>query len=129
MSDKRHYILAHDTARKLAAAACMTMPDGYHVIIQEATRTLDQNARLWALLNDVSQQVVWHGRKLSSDEWKIVFSAALKKQDVIPGIDGGFVAMGQSTSRMTKKELSDLMTLIEAFGAEHGVQWTERVEF
>lgn len=100
-------------------------PDGCSVVIKPATRTLEQNAKLWAMLGAIAAQVVWHGRKLSSEEWKIVFSAALKKQDVIPGIDGGFVAMGQSTSRMTKRELADLITLIEAFGIERGVQFSE----
>lgn len=126
MSDKRHFILAHDTARKLAAAFCMMAPAGWHVRVTPPTRTLDQNARLWAMLSDVSAQVVWHGRNLSSEEWKIVFSAALTKQDVIPGIDGGFVAMGQSTSKMTKRELSDLMELIAAFGANNGVRFQDQ---
>jgi hypothetical protein len=35
------------------------------------------------------------------------------------------VVMGVSTSRMSKRELGDLMTLIEAFGAERGVEWSE----
>lgn len=126
MSDKRHFILAHDTARKLAAAFCMMAPVGWHVRVTPPTRTLDQNARLWALLTEVSAQVVWHGRRLTSEEWKIVFSAALKKQDVIPGIDGGFVAMGLSTSKMNKRELSDLMELISAFGANNGVEFSEQ---
>lgn len=126
MSDKRHFILAHDTARRLAAAFCMMAPEGWHVRVTPPTRTLDQNARLWAMLSDVSAQVVWHGRKLTGEEWKIVFSAALTKQDVIPGIDGGFVAMGQSTSKMTKRELSDLMELIAAFGANNGVQFQDQ---
>lgn len=126
MSDKRTFILAHQTARRLAAAHCQIAKDGMVVTFQEPTRSLMQNSRLWALLTDVASQVVWHGRKLSSEEWKIVFSASLKRQDVVPGLDGGFVAMGQSTSRMTKKELSDLMELISAFGASHGVIWTEQ---
>ena len=125
MTDNRHYILAHDTARRNAAAFCMLAPAGWHVRITPPSRSLDQNARMWAQLSDVSRQVVWHGRKLTADEWKIVFTAALKKQDVIPGIDGGFVAMGQSTSKMTKREMSDLMELIAAFGAEHGVEFGE----
>lgn len=125
MSDKRVYRLVHDTARRLAAAQCAIAPDGWIVTIQEPTRTLEQNSRLWAMLADVSAQVVWHGRKLTNEEWKIVFSAALTKQEVIPGIDGGFVAMGQSTSKMTKKELSDLMELIAAFGAQNDVKFGE----
>ena len=89
------------------------------------TRSLEQNSRLWALLADVSSQVVWHGRKLSSESWKCVFTASLKKQDVVPGLDGDFVVLGQSTSKMTKAEMSDLQTLIEAFGAQHGVIFIE----
>ena len=122
MSDARHFVLSHDTARRTAAACCL-LPEyaGYHVRISPPTRSLEANARFWALLTEVSEQVVWHGRKLSPDEWKIIFSAAWKKQEVLPGIDGGFVAMGQSTSKMSKREMSDLMTLIEAFGVEHQV--------
>lgn len=121
MSDKRIYRLVHDTARRLAATQCGLAPDGYIVEIKPPTRSLEQNARLWAMLTEVSRQVDWYGRKLSNEEWKIVFTASLKKQDVVPGLDGGFVAMGQSTSKMTKGELGDLMTLIEAFGAQQGV--------
>lgn len=126
MSDKRHFILAHDTARRLAAAFCMMAPAGWHVRVTPPTRTLDQNARLWAMLSDVAAQVVWHGRKLTGEEWKNVFSASLKRQDVIPGLDGGFVVMAQSTSKMTKRELSDLMELIAAFGANNGVRFQDQ---
>lgn len=121
MTDRRVYRLVHDTARKLAAAQCMSAPDGWVVEVKPPTRTLEQNARLWAMLTDVSRQVNWYGRNLSAEEWKHVFSASLKRQDVVPGLDGGFVALGLSTSRMSKRELSDLMELISAFGAQHGV--------
>lgn len=123
MSDKRIYKLVHDTARRLAAAECMTAPDGYVVEVKPATRSLDQNARLWAMLTDVSEQVEWHGRYLKPEEWKHVFSASLKQQEVVPGLEGGFVVLGLSTSRMTVREMGDLMTLIEAFGAQRGVRF------
>jgi len=45
-------------------------------------------------------------------------------QDVVPGIDGGFVVLGKSTSKMTKPEMSELQDLIEAFGAQQGVRFT-----
>lgn len=128
MEDKRHYILAHDTARKIAAAWCMNAPQGYHVRICPPTRSLEQNARLWAMLNDVAEQITWYGRKLSAEDWKHVFSASIKQQEAVPGIDGGFVILGISTSRMSKKELSDLMTVIEAFGAEHEVIFHDQTE-
>jgi len=92
--------------------------------IKPQTRSLEQNARLWAMLDEISKQVDWYGRKLTAEEWKHVFSASLKKQDVVPGLDGGFVVLGLSTSKMTKAEMCDLQTLMEAFGAERGVRFS-----
>lgn len=94
------------------------------ITIKPETRSLQQNARLWAMLTEISQQVDWYGRKLTAEEWKHVFSASLKKQDVVPGLDGGFVVLGLSTSKMTKSEMGDLQTLMEAFGAQQGVKFS-----
>jgi len=94
------------------------------VEIKPETRTLAQNARLWAMLTDVAKQVDWYGRKLSAEEWKHVMTASMTKQDVVPGIDGGFVVLGKSTSKMTKPEMSELQDLIEAFGVQQGVRFT-----
>lgn len=91
--------------------------------IRPEKRSDAQNRRLWSMLTDVSQQVDWHGHRLTPDEWKDVFTAALKKQKAVPGIDGGFVVCGQRTSKMTKAEMSELQTLMEAFGAQHGVRF------
>lgn len=92
--------------------------------VKPETRSLSQNARLWAILTDVSEQVEWYGRKLTPDDWKHVFTAALSKQDAVPGIEGGFVVLGKATSKMTKSEMAELQTLIEAFGAQRGVKFT-----
>lgn len=127
MSEQRFYRLVHPQARKLAAECCMNAPDGWVVKISEPTRSLDQNAKLWALLTEISDQVDWYGQKLTEEEWKDVFSAALKRQKVVPGIDGGFVVCGQRTSQMGKKEFSDFIELIHAFGAERGVVFEERI--
>lgn len=89
--------------------------------VKPEKRSDAQNRRLWAMLTDISQQVDWYGQKLTPEEWKHVFSAALAKQKVVPGLDGGFVVLGQSTSKMTKSEMSDMQTLMEAFGAERHV--------
>lgn len=97
---------------------------GGHRLVLEVkpeTRSSEQNRRLWAMLTDVSSQVDWYGQKLSPEDWKHIFTASLKKTRAVPGIDGGIVVLGQSTSRMTKAEMCDLQTLIEAFAAERGV--------
>lgn len=90
------------------------------------TRTLEQNKRLWAMLTDISEQVNWHGHKLSPEDFKHMFSASLKQQRVVPNIDGtGFVVLGQSTSKMTVKEMSEMIELMHAFGANHNVQFKD----
>lgn len=105
----------------------MTMA-GHRMVLEvkPETRSNEQNRRLWAMLTDVSQQVDWYGQKLTPDDWKDVMTAALKKERVVPGINGGFVVLGQRTSRMTKAEMCDLQTLIEAFGAEQGVTFCHK---
>lgn len=103
----------------------MTMAGSRMILeLKPETRSLEQNSRLWAMLGEVSEQVVWHGRKLSPTDWKCVFSASLRKQDVVPGLDNGFVVLGLSTSKMTRAEMADLQTLIEAFGAQQGVKFS-----
>jgi hypothetical protein len=123
----QYFVLVHDTARSRAAQAVAAAPAGYVVTVKGPTRTRDQNALLWSLLNQVSKTVIWYGQKLSSESWKSVFTASLKKQLVVPGIDGGFVVCGQSTSNMTKAMFSELCELIFAFGAQQGVEFDERM--
>lgn len=96
------------------------------VTIQDRTRSIQQNKMLWSCLGDVSRQVNWHGRWLDAESWKCIFTAALKQQDVVPNLAGnGFVVIGQSTSKMRVGEFAELLELIQAFGAEHGVKWSD----
>jgi hypothetical protein len=92
--------------------------------IEEQKRSTEQNAMLWSVLSDLAKQVQWHGEKLTKEEYKDLLTAGLKKQRAIPGIDGGFVVLGTSTSKMTKPEMSDLITLAHSFGDERGVKWS-----
>ena len=124
MSEKRTYKLVSDQVRAHCIDEIARAPLGKVVIVQDPTRTLEQNALMWAMLADISAQVDWYGHRLTSEEWKDVFSASLKRQKVVPGLDGGFVVCGQRTSKMTKGEMSDLVELMNAFCAERGVKLT-----
>ena len=132
------FILRPENARERMAAAwrfaCQFLELGRAVKVEiseaKPTRTLEQNSRLWALLRDISRQVEWpvDGRmqKLPPEDWKDIFTAALTRgQRVAQGIEGGFVMLGGRTSRMSVGEMCELQALIEAFGAEHDVQWSD----
>lgn len=122
----RHLITLYgrnDRAR--AIRSIDAAPAGTRVELKAAKRTLPQNDKMWAALTDVSHQVVWHGKKLRPDDWKLVFLDALKRElRIVPNIDGnGFVNLGRSSSDLTKQEMSDLIEIIHAFGAQHGVEF------
>jgi hypothetical protein len=78
---------------------------------------------MWANLEDIAQQVVWYGQKLDKQEWKDVLTAGLKKQKIVPGIEGGFVVIGARTSKMTIAEMNELIELSTMFGAQQGVKF------
>ena len=120
-------ILVNDQVRQRAVTWCQKAPEGTRLEFKAPKRTLPQNARMWAMLTDVAQQVPWHGLKLSPDDWKLIFLDALKREvRMVPNLDGnGFVSLGRSSSDLTKEEMGDLMTLIEAFGAQHGVRFLD----
>lgn len=132
------YVLRPNNARVVMSRAwsdaSKMLDDGMAVKVTvgelKSKRTLDQNRKMWAMLRDVAGQVEWQVdgkmQHMQDYEWKDVFSAGLSKhQRVALGIEGGFVMMGSSTSRMTIREMGDMIELMFAFGAEHGVTWSE----
>lgn len=96
----------------------------------QSIRSHDQNARMWAMLTDLSKQVKWpvdgELQWLTKEDWKVIMTAGLvRHQRIAKGIEGGFVMLGSSTSKMPKAQMTELLELMFAFGAEHGVVWTD----
>jgi hypothetical protein len=89
-------------------------------------RTTDQNRKMWPLLEEVAAQTTLNGVHYDAEDWKIIFLSALNKSrklqmKVILGIYGEPVNLGRSSSKLDKELFSDLIELIQAFGAENGV--------
>jgi hypothetical protein len=118
-------ILGNPSSRTLASKWVDTAPDGTRLEFKGPKRSLDQNSAMWACLTEVARQVPWHGLKLTPDDWKLIFLDALKREvRMAPNLDGtGFVNLGRSSSDLSREEMSDLLELIRAFGASHGVQF------
>lgn len=111
-----------ERAKRLIDAA----PEGAVMNIRPATRTNEQNAKLWAMLSDVSRAKP-EGRELTPEVWKVLFMAALGHAVRFEvGLDGnGVIPIGFHSSRLNKQQMSDLIEMIYEYGARHGVQWTE----
>lgn len=100
------------------------------IVLRRPGRTSKQNSKLWPMLNDVARQrqMVINGKLewAKREDWKDLFTAALRgEQRMALGLFGGVVVLGMRTSRMRKKEFSDLIELIYAYGSEHGITWSE----
>jgi hypothetical protein len=115
-------LIRSEADRRKVAQWAANVPPGSSVEFKAPRRSPDQNALMWSLLGEVSRQVEWYGQHLTSEDWKDVFTASLRRARVVPGIDpGSFVPLGMRTSDMTKQEMTDLIELILAFCAERGV--------
>ena len=118
-------ILRGDSQRKLAHKFIEQAPVDAVVNIAEANRTKDQNARLWAMLSDISRAKP-EGRKYTAEQWKCVFMSACGWEvQFLEGLDGQPFPAGFRSSKMTKKQMRDLHEYIAAYGDQHGIQWSE----
>jgi len=110
-----------DDRQKIARWAHQTA-EGTVVTFRKKSRSTEQSAKMWAMLGEVAAQVDWYGQKLEAEDWKDVFTASLRHARVVPGIDKGtYVPLGMHTSTLTVEEMTNLIELIYAFGAEHNV--------
>jgi len=116
-------VLRGNEDRLRAVNWCQKAPDGTRIEFKSSRRTTPQNDRMWAMLTDIARQLPWHGVKLRPDDYKLIFLDALKTElRMVPNIDGtGFINLGRSSSDLSKEEMSNLISLIEMFAAQHGV--------
>lgn len=126
MSTREAVVINTPADREKVVRWARGVSDGTIVEFRKSTRSHEQNAKMHAMLGEVSDQVVWYGQKLKVEDWKNMFTASLRKASVVPGIDPGTVVpLGIHTSTMTIDEMSNMIELIYAFGAENNVTFKE----
>lgn len=132
MSDQKlTFVLINDRVRGNAFAAMRVAPAGHVITISPPKRSLDQNAKFHAMLTDLAASpLTWAGKRRTVDEWKaIIISghavATNHGGEVIPGIEGEFVAIRESSASMTVARAASLIEYLQAFGDTNGIQWSE----
>ncbi len=126
--DKRYFVLVHETARNRAFAALRDAPEGYQVIIEPPKRSGAQNRIFHALCGDIARSgIEWGGKKRTADEWKVLLisghSVATKQfGEIVPGLEGEFVSIRESSAKMTKARANSLIEYTLAFCAAKDVK-------
>lgn len=105
-------------------------PVGTRVEFKGAKRTLPQNDRMWAMLTDIATQKEHFGRRYTPDQWKAIFMDAHGAElQYIPTLDGlTFLPWGFRSSDLSKEEMSELISFMQAWGDQNGVVWHDRHE-
>jgi hypothetical protein len=118
--------LVGDTQRAFAKRKIDEAPLGYVVRIAKETRSQEQNRKLWPMLTDLQRQVP-ELATYSTDDIKLRFLNALgHEMRFLPTLENeGMFPVGLRSSTLTKAQFAGLVELIYAFGAKHGVGWSE----
>lgn len=129
MGDRGLFTLSNETVRAKVQRIIAESPPGTRVEIMGEQRSIPQNKRMHAMLRDIAQQYAWAGKRRDTEVWKHLFLKALGHEyETIPSLDGeGLIYVGGSSSKLTVKEMTDLIELMFAWGSdpEHVVEWSD----
>jgi len=127
--DSKKYLVTTDNAPTVIQSVIEMIQRGVCsgavlVTLGREKRTNAQNAKQWPMLQDISDQVVHFERKYSKEDWKEILTAGLNSQRLVPGTDGGLVAIGGRTSEFSKEKFSEYIEFLYWWGQENSVNWS-----
>lgn len=89
---------------------------------QEEMSTYEQRKLFNSACGDLASQIVWHGNKLSKDDWRHLISGTVLGWRMMPAIDRGegqapgFIMLGGSSLDLTKKNCTKAIEMAFLIG-------------
>ncbi len=110
--------------RDVAKQMVDNAPDGYVLEVRPPKRSLDSNRYYWAVLGDISEQMVV-GKAYEPSIWHVYF-----KQLFLPDLmqelpDGSLSIVPPSSTKLTQKEFSEYLEKVVKWALEHDVKFSE----
>lgn len=113
-------------------------PDGHWVTIREPGKKREQEEKYHAMIGDISRQATYAGQKWDADDMKRIlideFAHEMRLAGsplhhdgrLIPSENGlRVIQLGVQSSKFYVKEAAQFIEFLYAFGALHGVEWSE----
>jgi len=100
------------------------------VVVDELTRTGEQNAKFHAMLSDVAKQKKWMNRELTPIQWKTLFisahaTATNQRSDIVAGLENEYVNIRESSAQMSVARMNSLIEYVNAWCAMNDVKISE----
>lgn len=127
MSDSRFFILSHSEARRGALIAVQEADDGWTVLVSPPAMNSGQRARFHAICGDIAKSgLLWAGKPRTAAKWKLLLisgHAVVTKEETefMPGLEGEFVNLRESTTQMSKRRGSSLIEYATAYAVRNNV--------
>lgn len=128
--------LINNDVRRRAMDAVRVAPEGWVVRISEPAKTRDQENLYHDMIDDIAKQWRFMGERLDKESMKRLmvdaFDKAMKDAGtplrqsgrIVPSIDGlRIVQLGIQTRGFNKREASEFIEFLSAWGAEKGIVW------
>lgn len=104
--------------------------DAIFIEVRGVTRSDEQNAKLHAMLGDIAKQKTFSGKKLTIEQWKMIFVSGHRiatggQAEMAIGLEGEIINLRESTAQMGVKRMASLIEYITAWGAENDVKFKD----
>jgi len=129
MSDQR-FILTSDRQFTAAKSVLVSLYNdrasgvAHEVVFRpyKHKRSIEQNARYWAILNDIADQLKPDGREYSPEVWHEYFKSKFIGKDTVE-VNGDVVLVPKSSTKLNVEDFGIFMTKVEVWAVNNGVQF------
>ena len=110
--------------RNLAREMVDNAPDGHILEVRPPKRSLDSNRYYWAVLGDISEQVV-PGKAYEPSIWHEYLRALFLTERMVELPDGSIKMLEPSTSELNQASFSEYTEKVIKWALEHDVKFSD----
>ena len=110
--------------RNLAREMVDNAPDGHILEVRPPKRSLDSNRYYWAVLGDISEQVV-PGKSYEPSIWHEYLRALFLPERMVELPDGSIKMLEPSTSELNQATFSEYTEKVIKWALEHDVKFSD----
>ena len=110
--------------RNIAREMVDNAPDGHILEVRPPKRSLDSNRYYWAVLGDISEQVV-PGRSYEPSVYHEYFRTLFLPERMVELPDGSIKMLEPSTSELNQASFSEYTEKVVKWALEHDVRFSD----